>query len=138
MPVTISTDDYQSGYLKVHLVGDATVAGLLGQIANPENALLQIVEGWLYVVTGATAAATQNIGIGATGVDSNDLLSAFAMNAAAGTVWTVVTRAAAEAAATGAQGGGLWPATSFLTVTNAAQASTGLEADLFLKYIRLD
>ena len=137
MTVELVDNGAQSGYCKVHLEGDATVAGLLGQIANPEGVLLQIVEGWIYFTAGATAAATQNVGIGATGVDSNQLLSAFAVNAAAGTVWNIVARGAAEAAATGAQTGVLWPAASFLTVTNAAAASTGLDADIFLKYIRL-
>lgn len=137
MPVTISADAAKTGFLKVHLVGDATVAGLLGQVANPEGVLLQIVEGWIYFVTQSAAANTMNVGIAATGVDNAQLLSAFPGNSATGTCWTVVTRAAAEAAATGTQSGALWPAADFLTVTNAANASTGMVADLYLKYIRL-
>jgi hypothetical protein len=137
MTVAVSTDDALSGYLKVHIVGNAVAAGLVGQVANPEGVLLQIVEGWLYIQEGAHAASTFNIGIGATGVDANDILSALAMNQADGTVWTAVARAAAEAAAVGTQSGVLWPAASFLTVTSAVQVSTGLVADLFLKYIRL-
>jgi hypothetical protein len=137
MPVTISADAAKTGFLKVHLVGDATVAGLLGQVANPEGVLLQIVEGWIYFTTAAGAASTMNVGIAAAGVDNAQLLSGFPGNSAAGTCWTVVARAASEAAATGTQSGALWPAADFLTVTNAANASTGMVADLYLKYIRL-
>ena len=138
MPVTIVSDGPQCGFLRVHIVGDATVAGLLGEVLNPEGVELLITEGWMHVNAGSTAAATQNIGFGATGVDNAALLSAFAVNAQAGTDWTVVARSAAEAATTGAQQGTKWPATQFLTVTNAANASTGLDAYLYLRYIRLD
>jgi len=137
MTVALSSEAPQSGYLKVRLVGNAVAAGLVGQVLNPEGVQLQIVEGWLHVITGALAASTFNVGIGATGVDNAALLSAFLMNQAANTVWTVVARAAAEAAATGTQSGVIWPADEYLTVTSAAQVSTGLVADLYLKYIRL-
>ncbi len=135
MSVAIDSD-FQCGYLKVDIVGTADVAACLGSLANPEGVALQVVEGWLWIEEGAHAAATQNIGFGASGADENDLLSAFAVNQADNTMWTVVARAAAEAAAT-TQSGCFWPATEYLTVTNAAQASTGLKAHLYLKYIRL-
>lgn len=136
MTVAISTDAAQSGYLKIRIVGNATAAGLVGQVLNPEGVKLQVVEGWLHIITGSTAASTFNVGFGATGVDNNALLSAFGMNQADDTTWTVVARAAAEAAAT-TQSGTYWGASEYLTVTSAAQASTGLTADLFLKYVRL-
>ena len=137
MTVAISTDDAQSGWLKIRILGNAVAAGAVGEIANPEGVLLQICEGYIYFTTGSTAASTFNIGIGATGVDAADLMSAFAMNAAAGTVWKVIgTDLASEGAAVSPRGL-LWPAASFLTVTSAAQASTGLVADLFIRYLRL-
>lgn len=137
MTVTISTDDAQAGWLKVHLVGNATAAGLVGQIANPEGVLLHIYEAFMYTTTAALAASTFNIGIGATGADSNTLVSAVNMSAAAGTMIKVVgTDLASEGAAVTPRGV-LWPAASFLTVTSAAQVSTGLVADLYLHYIRL-
>ena len=138
MPVTLVDDGPQNGYLRIHIVGDATVAGLLGQVLNPEGVDLLVTEGWMHFNAGATAAATQNIGFGVAGADNAALLSAFAVNAAADTDWTVVARSAAEAAATGAQQGTKWPAAQFLTVTNAANASTGLDAYLYLRYVRLD
>lgn len=138
MTVAISTDAAQSGWLKIHILGNATAAGLVGQVLNPEGVLLQITDGYLYVTTASTAASTFNIGIAATGVDNSDLVSALDMNATtAGTVWWVVEKNAASEAAATTPDGLLWPATSYLTVTSAAQVSTGLVCDLFLKYIRL-
>jgi hypothetical protein len=137
MTVAISSDDAQYGWLKIDIVGNATAAGLVGQVANPEGALLHIYDGFLYIEEGAHAASTFNIGIGASGADANDLMSAFAMNQTDGTVWGVVTKVASEAAAT-TPGGLLWAATNFLTITSAAQVSTGLLASLYLRYIRLN
>ncbi len=137
MTVAISTDDARYGWLKIDIVGNATAAGLVGQVANPEGALLHIYDGFLYIKTGALAASTFNIGIGASGADASDLMSAFAMNQSDGTVWNVITKAASEAAAT-TPAGLLWAATTYLTITSAAQVSTGLTASLYLRYIRLN
>ena len=60
------------------------------------------------------------------------------MNQADGTVWTVVGKDIASEAAATTPKGLLWPATSYLTITSAAQASTGLLASLYLRYIRLN
>ena len=138
MTVAISTDAAQSGWLKIRIVGNATAAGIVGSVANPEGVPLQIVRGVIYFTTGSTAASTYNIGIGASAVgDYNDLMSAFAMNAAATTVWQVVGQDLASEAAATTPKGLLWPAASYLTMTSAAAASTGLVADLFLQYVRL-
>jgi hypothetical protein len=137
MTVEISKDEALSGRLKIDIVGNAVAAGLVGQVLNPEGKLLQITGGDLYIEEGAHAAATFNIGIGTTGQDKDDLVSAFPMNKTDGTVWKVVgTDVASEAAATTPKGL-LWPAGSYLTVTSAAQVSTGLLASLYLDYTRL-
>ena len=138
MTVTIESTGEQQGYLRVHIEGDATVAGLLGEVLNPEGVDLLVTEAWAHFVTGATAAATQDWGFAATGVDSVDLVAGFPVNPAADTDWTILARGASEAAATGAQDSARWGAAEFLNITNAAQASTGLDAYLYLKYIRLD
>lgn len=138
MPVTIVNDGAQAGLLRVHIVGDATVAGLLGEVANPEGADLLVTEGWAHFNAPAAAAATQDWGFGATGVDSVDLVAAFPVNPAADTDWTIVARGASEAAATGAQNAARWGAAEFLNITNAAAASTGMDCYLYLRYIRLD
>lgn len=137
MTVAISTDAAHTGWLKVDVVGNAVAAGLVGQVANPEGVLLHITDGFFYIKTGAVAASTFNIGIGASGADANDLMSAFAVNATDGTVWKIVgTDLASEGAAVSPKGL-LWAAATYLTVTSAAQASTGLTGSLFLRYIRL-
>jgi len=137
MTVAISTDAAQTGYLKIHILGNATAAGAVGEVLNPEGVLLQITDAFLYISTASTAASTFNIGIGATGSNSSDIMSAFAMNQTAGTVWWGIEKNAASEAAATTPDGLLWAATSYLTITSAAYASTGLVADLFVKYIRL-
>jgi len=138
MTVAISTDAAQTGWMKIHILGNATAAGLVGQVYNPEGVLLQIVRGVLYVTTASTLASTFNIGIAATGVDASDLASAVDMNATtAGTAWQIVGQDLASEGAATTPKGVLWPSTSYVTVTSAANASTGLVADLYLQYIRL-
>ena len=138
MTVAISTDAAQTGWMKIHILGNAVAAGLVGQVYNPEGVLLQIVRGVLYVTTASTLASTFNIGVAATGVDASDLVSALDVNATtAGTAWQVVGQDLASEGAATTPKGILWPATSYVTVTSAANASTGLVADLYLQYIRL-
>lgn len=138
MTVAISTDAAQTGWLKIHILGNATAAGLVGEVLNPEGVLLQIVRGVLYVTTASTAASTYNIGVAATGVDNADLVSAMDMNAVGdGTAWQVVGQDLASEGAATTPKGLLWPADEYLTITSAAAASTGLVADLYLQYIRL-
>jgi hypothetical protein len=137
MTVALSTDSAKTGWLKVHIVGDANAAGLLGEVYNPEGVLLQITRGFLYIETPSTAAAVPLVGIGATGVSANDILATLATNQVAGTVWLVVGMDRASEAAATTPWGVLWPATSYLTVTNSVAASAALVADLYLQYIRL-
>ena len=138
MTVT-KTLDPQTGWFKLDILGNATAAGLVGQVLNPEGALLHIYDAFLYVEIASLAASTFNIGIAATGVDDDDLVSALDVNATtAGTVHKVIgTDLASEVAATTPRGL-LWPADEYLTITSAANVSTGLIAFLFVKYIRLD
>jgi hypothetical protein len=137
MTVTINKDGAQTGFLKIDIAGTAVAAECLGSVPNPEGVALFITEGWLYLEEGAHAAATGNIGLAATGVDAEEIVHDFPWNGGDGTMWTIVARGASEAAAISAQNGVIWPADEYLTVTNAAQVSTGLKATLFLKYIRL-
>jgi len=97
-----------------------------------------IIDGYLHIETASTAASTFNVGVGTSAVaDYSNLLSAMPMNGAADSFWGVITRVATETAAT-TPGGQVWLAANFLTVTSAAQASTGLTASLYLQYIRMD
>lgn len=140
MTAQIISDGPQSGWLKVYVAGnDTAVANSLGSILNPEGALVQITDGFLYTVNDADAAATLDIGIGATGADSTDLCSAFDINgAAAGSVIYIVGKDAASEAAATTPKGLLWPATSYLNFYNpAAAASSPYEGYLYLRYIRV-
>ena len=137
MTVTHDVEYAQAGLMKINLAGNAVAAGLVGQILNPEGQNLHIIEGYLYFEAPATLASTFNIGIAATGVDAADLMSAFPMNQVAGTMWKVIgTDLASEGAMTTPKGVN-WDAAEYLTVTSAAQVSTGLKAVLLLKYLRL-
>lgn len=140
MTAKIITDGPQSGWLTVYVAGNSTaVANSLGSILNPEGVLLQITDGFLYTVNDADAAATLDIGIGATGADSTDMCSAYDINgAAAGAVIYIIGKdAASEAAATTPKGVD-WGATEYLNFYNpAAAASEPYEGYLFLRYIRV-
>lgn len=137
MTVAIATLVDQSAWLRIRILGNAVAAGIVGSVANPEGVEVHIYDGFLHIITASVAASTYNIGIGASAVaDYNTLVSAFPVNGGADTVWGVITKVATEVAAT-TPGGILWPAAQFITVTSAAQASTGLVMDLYLKYIRL-
>lgn len=135
MTVAISTDAAQTGWLKIHIVGNATAAGLVGQVYNPEGVQVQITDAFIYLSAASTAASTYNIGVAASGVDASDLVSALAMNTTG--VFAVIGKDLASEGAATTPKGLLWPATSYITVTSAAQASTGLVADLYVRYIRL-
>jgi len=141
MTAHIVSDGPQSGWLKVYVAGNTTAGGVntLGSIANPEGVLLQITDGFLYVVNDADAAATLDIGIGATGADSSDLCSAYDINGAApGAVIYIVGKDAASEAAATTPKGLAWAATTYLNFYNpAAAVSSPFEGYLYLRYIRV-
>jgi hypothetical protein len=140
MTAQIISDGPQTGWLTVYVAGNSTaVANSLGSILNPEGVLLQITDGFLYTVNDADAAATLDIGIGASGADSTDLCSAYDINGAApGAVIYIVGKDAASEAAATTPKGLAWAATSYLNFYNpAAAASAPYEGYLFLRYIRV-
>lgn len=139
MTVAISTDNAQAGWLKIHLLGDATAgAHAYGSILNPEGVLLHIYEGYLYKSVVSAAASTLDMGVNATiDTQDTDMLSALATNGSTGAFKIVGTDLASEGAATTPRGV-LWAAGSYITFwEQAGQASTALVADIYLHYIRL-
>lgn len=140
MTATHITDGPQAGWMKIYVAGNSTAAAnSLGSILNPEGVLLQITDGYLYTVNDADAAATLDIGIGASGADSTDLCSAYDINAAApgAVIYIVGKDAASEAAATTPKGVD-WGATEYLNFYNPeAAASEPYEGYLYLRYIRV-
>ena len=138
MTVTLNQEEQQAGLMRIDILGNAVAAGLVGQVLNPEGQDLHIIEGYLYIQVASTLASLFNIGIGATGVDDDDLMSVFDMNAAvAGTVWRVVGTDLASEGAMVTPKGMDWGAAEYLTITSSVAASTGLKACLLLKYLRL-
>lgn len=139
MTVEISELAAQSGWLRIDIVGNAVAAGLVGEVLNPEGVLLHINDALLYLEESAHAASTFNIGVAATGVDNDHIMAAFDVGTPTdGTMHKAIgTDLASEAAATTPKGL-LWPADEYLTITSAAQVSTGLLASLFIHYIRLE
>lgn len=141
MTVTRITEGAQSGWLTVYVAGTDKVGGAesLGSLLNPEGVLLHVVDGFLYVVNDADAAATLDIGIGANGADSTDMCSALDINgAAAGAVYYIIGKDAASEAAASTPKGIDWGATEYLNFYNpAAAVSSPFEGYLFLRYIRV-
>jgi hypothetical protein len=140
MTVKHIVDSPQSGWAVFYVAGNTTAtANSLGSVLNPEGVLLQITDGFLYNVIDADAAATLDIGIGATGADSTDLVSAFDINGCAhGSVYYVIGKDAASEAAATTPKGLAWAATTYLNFYNpAAYSSENYEGYLFLRYIRV-
>ena len=137
MTVIHNVDNPQSGFMQIDIAGNATAAGLVGQVLNPEGQDLHIIEGYLYIEVASTLASTFNFGIGAEDADTSDLMSAILMDQAAGKVFRVIgTDLASEGDMTTPKGVN-WDSDEYLTITSAAQVSTGLKACLLLKYLRL-
>lgn len=140
MTATHITDGPQSGWMKVYVAGNSTATpNSLGSILNPEGVLLQITDGFLYVVNDADAAATLDVGIGATGADSTDICSAYDINGAApsAVIYLIGKDAASEAAATTPKGVD-WGASEYLNFYNPASASSSpFEGYAYLRYIRV-
>jgi len=139
MTVAIATDNAQAGWLKIHLLGDATAgAHVYGSILNPEGVLLHIYEAYFYKSVASAAASTLDIGVNATiDTQDTDMCSALATNGALGVYKIIGTDLASEGAATTPRGV-LWAAGSYITFwEQAGQASTLLVGDLYIHYIRL-
>lgn len=141
MTAELVLDGPQAGWMKVYIAGTDTVGGAesLGSVLNPEGVLLQITDGFLYVVNDADAAATLDIGIGATGADSTDICSAYDINGAApgAVIYLIGKDAASEAAATTPKGVD-WGASEYLNFYNpAAAVSSPFEGYAYFRYIRV-
>jgi hypothetical protein len=121
--------------MSIDIEGWATVAGCLGSIPNPEGVPLAIIRAYLYVATPSALGATLDIGVGVLAADSTDLISAFALNQVAGTLWNGVDLDIASEAAWTVPA--IWTAALYLNFTTAAQVSTAFRGTLFVEYLRL-
>jgi hypothetical protein len=123
------------GALVIDFTGQAAV-GAAGSIANPEGAAVLITECYWNLITPSTAAATLDIGIGATGADSSDIVSAIDIQGeGAGTTWQGLIQSTASEGALASPF--LWASGTFLNFFTAAASSVGCTARLLVNYIRV-
>lgn len=120
------------GYLVVDFTGEVA-QGLQGNLANPEGVDLLITNSYQYIVTPSTAAATMNVGPGATGADNSELHGAVPLNATAGTCWMGYHPAVTQDAALAVK----WAADEFLTFTTAAASAAAGACKFYISYVRL-
>jgi len=136
--MTLSRLTEGRGVLALRIDGvSSTDAGGQGSILNPEGVDVLILRATLVVHTASTGAANIDIGVAsAAATDATDIVNALAMNGVdAQTAYngfamqnTAKTEIAAPA---------LWEDDYYVTVTGSASL-VGLEATLYLEYIRVD
>jgi hypothetical protein len=121
--------------MKFTLTGAASAANAgLGSIANPEGALVGITRVFAYFRTGSTGAANLDMGITTAAAKASDICSAQdVIEATVGGKF--VYEPAAQAAETESPTA-KWAADTFLTITGSA-STAGLDADVFVEYVRL-
>lgn len=121
------------GLLVFDYTGEAAI-GLQGNILNPEGCTLLIVELYLWLITPSTAAATMNVGHGATGVDNASFHGAMPLNGGIGTAWMGFHPAVTQDAAMLE----IVLAAEFFTFTTAAQSALPCVAKFYFKYVRVE
>lgn len=131
---TVLTD--QRGWFKATITGAvATTGGAVGSIANPEGVALGITRVFIYFRTGSTGAANLSVGVGATSTTSaTDIWNA--SDCIEATVGGKMIYAPAAQIAVTADPVALWTSTKYITVTGSG-STVGLDADLYIEYIRL-
>jgi len=135
MTASVQQNPLAGNFLKIKLTGVAAVTtGAVMGLANPEGVPLLIIESWIYFRTGSTGAATFDVGIGTVGgaEDHSVLDLAAAIEATVG--GNAYYGPAANAA--GTENAIVWAADTFL-IAQSAQSTVGLDADLYVRYIKL-
>lgn len=134
MTVSTTLSD-QRGMMKIEITGVASTSnGGIGYVANPEGVKLGILRTYLYARTGSTGAANLDVGVAtATTSKGTDILSSFDMVEATigGKLWYCQAVPVNET-----EDAVVWASTSYITFTGSA-SSVGLDADLYVEYIRL-
>lgn len=124
----------QRGMFKIKITGVTSTSNAgIGAIANPEGVKLGILRTYLYARTGSTGAANLDIGITTVAAKGTDILSTFdGIQATIGGklffCQAVPVNETEDAV--------VWAADTYLTVTGSG-SSVGLDADLYVEYIRL-
>ena len=135
MSVDATLEDSNSGFFKIVLTGAAAAtSGGLGAVLNPEGVDLLITRTFLYARTGSTGAANIDIGVGSTTTTKGtDILSTFdgieaTIGGKAFYCQAVSVNETEEAV--------IWEDDEYVCFTGSA-TTVGLDADLYIEYIRL-
>lgn len=133
--MTVETKETdQRGMFKVKLTGALSTANAgLGAVANPEGVKLGILRTYLYARTGSTGAVNLDVGITTEAAKGTNILSTFdGIEATIGgklfNCQAVPVNETEDAV--------VWDADKFLTFTGSG-SSVGLDADLYVEYMRL-
>ena len=133
MTVSTAVTD-QRGMFKIKVTGVSSTANAgIGEVINPEGVRLGIVRTYAYFRTGSTGAANLDVGIGVTGAKATDILSGFDM--IQGTVGAKLFFGV-QVPVNEAEQTVIWEVGEYLTFTGSG-SSVGLDADLYVEYIRL-
>lgn len=134
MTVSTTIND-QRGFFKATITGVASTANAgVGEFLNPEGVDLLITRAFLYFRDGSTGAANLSIGVGASGASASDIISA--MSVIDGTVGGKAFYGPAAQAAETECTTAIWDSDEYVTITGSA-TTVGLDADLYIEYIRL-
>ncbi len=124
----------QRGLFKIKLTGAASAANAgLGYVANPEGVKLGILRTYFYARTGSTGAANLDVGITTVSAKGTDILSTFDVIQATVGAKLFYCQAVPVNETEDAV---VWAADTYMTFTGSA-TTAGLDADLFVEYIRL-
>jgi len=136
MGYTLNTGAMQSGYMKITIAGvAATTNGGIASVPNPEGCELGITRAWIRGRTGSTDAANLSVGVGALlGADTSICSTMDCIEATLNTDLTFLP--AAQVAETD-NPATIWAAAEYLLVTGSA-STVGLDADLYIEYMRLE
>ena len=135
MTISAAVTD-QRGMMKVVVTGvAAATAGGIGALLNPEGVALGITRAFVYFRTGSTGATTFDVGIGATATTANASVMDFADAIEATVGGKFIFGPTAQVAITESPTA-VWGATEYMVFTGSA-TTVGLDADVYVEYIRL-
>jgi hypothetical protein len=113
----------------------ATTGGAIASVKNPEGVDVIVTKAFVYLATNSTGAANLTIGIGTSATtDYSDMVTATAMAAAAGKVYTAA--AISASIATEVTAPGVWLSTEYVNITGSG-STVGLTGTLFIEYVRV-
>jgi len=124
------------GWFSIDFVGvAATTGGAIASVKNPEGVNVIVTNAIVYIATNSTGGANLTVGIGTSATtDYNDMVTATAMAAAAGKVYTA--RAISASIATEVTAPGVWLSTEYVNITGSA-STVGLTGTLYIEYLRV-